>query len=116
MEPGDFAAGRAVIYHAPTVDDLRNGTNLKQVPASDILSQDPINGLVTFQVSDFSVFGVGGPQPGGGGGGGGAVAGGGGGGGCFIDTITGPSGAGWLAPLLLMVFAAGAWLTRRAAK
>ena len=29
VEPGDFAAGRAVIYHAPTADDLRNGTNVK---------------------------------------------------------------------------------------
>jgi len=115
--PGDFKAGNAVIYHAPTVDDLRNGTNLKKVATSDIISQDPLNGLVTFQVSDFSVFGIGGaqaaptPTPSGGGGGGN--------GGCFIASMDGGSASpGGLAGLAFLAIAlgAGTWTVRRSAK
>jgi hypothetical protein len=77
VEPGDFKAGIAVIYHAPTENDLRNGNNVAAVPTADIVSEDHLNALVTFLVRDhLSVFGAGGAQPGGqqvaaGGGGGG---------------------------------------------
>jgi hypothetical protein len=117
VEPGDFVAGRAVIYHAPTADDLRNGTNLKKVATSDIVSQDPLNGLVTFRVSTLSVFGVGGaqaaPAPVASGGGGG------GGGGCFIASMDGGSASqGGLAGLAFLILAlgAGTWTARRTAK
>jgi hypothetical protein len=113
VEPADFVAGRAIIYHAPTENDLRNGTNLKKVATADIITQDPLNGLVTFRVSTLSIFGVGGAQA--------ASApiassGGGGGGGCFIDTVMGASGWGWFASLLLTAFAAGVAVITRVAK
>ena len=117
VQPGDFKAGNAVIYHAPTVDDLRNGTNLKKVATSDIISQDPFSGLVTFQVSDFSIFGIGGaqaaptPTPSGGGGDGG--------GGCFVASMDGGSASpGGLAGLAFLILAlgAGTWTARRSAK
>ncbi len=77
IEPGDFAAGLAMIYYAPTVEDLRSGTNVKSVAASDIIFEDHLNGLVTFQISDFSVFGIGGEPSSDEDGGG-----------CFIDTVS----------------------------
>jgi hypothetical protein len=118
VAPGDFLAGIAVIYHAPTADDLRNGTNLKKVATSDIVSQDPLNGLVTFRVSTLSVFGVGGaqavpptpPAPSGGGDGGG---------GCFIASMDGGSASpGGLAGFAFLAIAlgAGTWTARRSAK
>jgi hypothetical protein len=117
VQPGDFKAGNAVIYHAPTVDDLRNGTNLKKVATSDIISQDPFSGLVTFQVSTLSIFGVGGaqaaPAPVASGGGGG------GSGGCFIASMDGGSASqGGLAGLAFLILAlgAGTWTARRSAK
>jgi hypothetical protein len=117
VQPGDFKAGNAVIYHAPTVDDLRNGTNLKKVATSDIISQDPFSGLVTFQVSTLSIFGVGGaqaaPAPVASGGGGGS------GSGCFIASMDGGSASqGGLAGLAFLILAlgTGTWTLRRSAK
>ena len=117
VEPGDFRAGKAVIYHAATADDLRAGTGIKVVPTSDILVQDDFNGLVTFRVSSLSVFGVGGAQPSPAPGPGPSPVVGGGGGGCFISTmVDGPVYPAWVASLFLVVFASAAWVVRRAVK
>jgi len=63
VEPGDFKAGIAVIYHAATADDLRSGTNVAAVPRSDIVYEDHLNAMVSFLVRDhLSVFGAGGAQ------------------------------------------------------
>lgn len=65
VNPGDFKNGNIVIYHAPTADDLRNGTNLKSVLPDDIVYEDHMNGKVCFWVSSLSVFGIGGSSSGG---------------------------------------------------
>jgi hypothetical protein len=65
VHPGDFMAGTVSINKAPTLDDLLNGTNITSVAYSDIVSIDWIGdglvGLVSFQVSSLSVFGIGAP-------------------------------------------------------
>ena len=63
VEPGDFRAGIAVVYHAANPDDLRTGTNVTAVRRSDIVYEDHTNGLVCFLVLDLSAFGAGGAQP-----------------------------------------------------
>ena len=65
VNPGDFKNGNIVIYHAPTADDLRNGTNLKSVLPDDIVYEDHINGKVCFWVRSLSFFGIGGAAGGG---------------------------------------------------
>ncbi|MCG8473638.1 MAG: hypothetical protein MI742_17540, partial [Desulfobacterales bacterium] len=77
------------IYHAPTVEDLISGRNVKTLPKSQIISVDDTRGTVTFRVDHLTVFGVGevtpNPAPPSSGGGGG------GGGGCFINATSGDS-------------------------
>jgi len=60
INPGDFKAGIATIYYADTADDLRNGVNVNSVPTEDIVYEDHLNGLASFELSHASVFGVGG--------------------------------------------------------
>jgi len=84
VDPGDFVNGIVVIYHAPTADDLREGVNVTAVPASDIIYEDHLNGLVCFWVRSLSMFGTGAPEPDDGDGI--IIPAGGGGGGCFIAT------------------------------
>jgi hypothetical protein len=88
VNPGDFEAGKFVIYHAASRALLEAGS-ATAVPVSDIISTDYIGdgkvGSVTFSVSSLSVFGIG-AGGGGGGGGGGISSVTGGGGGCFIAT------------------------------
>jgi len=83
VNPGDFEAGKFVIYHAASRALLEAGS-ATAVPVSDIISTDYVGdgkvGSVTFSVSSLSVFGIGG------GGGGGITSVTGGGGGCFIAT------------------------------
>lgn len=83
VNPGDFEAGKFVIYHAADRAALEAG-NATAVPVSDIISTDYVGdgkvGSVTFSVSSLSVFGIGGSS------GGGITSVTGGGGGCFIAT------------------------------
>jgi len=83
VNPGDFEAGKFVIYHAASRALLEAG-NATAVPVSDIISTDYVGdgkvGSVTFSVSSLSVFGIGGSS------GGGITSVTGGGGGCFIAT------------------------------
>jgi hypothetical protein len=102
--PGDFMLGEAVIYHAPTPDDLREDKNYTAVPLEDIMYQDDLKGLVSFRVWSLSAFSVGSPPPPA------PVPGGGGGGGCFIAS----AGHGllphmFLIPLLMLGIALGTY-------
>jgi hypothetical protein len=115
VNPGDFKAGNAVIYHAPTADDLRNGTNLKIVSTSDIVFEDHAKGMVCFLVRELSVFGAGGaqaqpqPQP--------VTPIGGGGGGCFISTMESGAAVELSAVfILVLAFALSAYLVIRQEK
>jgi len=114
VNPGDFKGGNAVIYHAETTDDLRNGTGVTAVPASDIISENHLKPEVCFYVrGHLSTFGAGAAS--GGGGGGTTGGGGGGGGGCFIATAAhGPGTAMALVVVLLaLLSAAGVLILRR---
>jgi hypothetical protein len=59
VNPGDFVDGNVRIYHAPTVNDLLDGTNLTHVAPEDIEYEDPLNEEVCFWVGSLSAFGVG---------------------------------------------------------
>jgi len=61
VDPGDFKAKKAVIYYAPTADDLQNAIKgpIKSVPASGLVYEDHLAGVVSFKVVPASVFGAG---------------------------------------------------------
>ncbi|MEA3417724.1 MAG: CFI-box-CTERM domain-containing protein [Thermodesulfobacteriota bacterium] len=60
------AGGTYVIYTAPTISDMVNGTNITAIDPSRIIQQvDYENGFVTFWVNHLSVFGIGGSSGGG---------------------------------------------------
>jgi hypothetical protein len=105
VNPGDFKGGSAVIYHAPTTADFRNGVNMESVPTSDITYEDHLKPEVCFNVGDLSTFGAGSAVTSGGGGGGG-------GGGCFIATAADGSGAALLL-LLALLSTTGVMILRR---
>ena len=101
IDPGDFEAGKAVIYRADTIDDFTSGVNLETVNVDDIISSDyegdGSTGLIEFYADSPSIFGIGFSDessisvgsistqtP--------SDSGGGGGGGCFISTLADTSG------------------------
>jgi len=67
VSPGGFESGAYIIYHAPSVDDLLNGTNLSVVSPADIVAADYVGdgstGTVSFKVRSLSAFGVAAASP-----------------------------------------------------
>ncbi len=57
VHPGDFKAGRYLIYFAPTLAAYQS--NPSRLPVADILNADFINSTVTFKVDHLTVFGSG---------------------------------------------------------